>query len=94
MDADTLSLSSLETLAKDAAGSEWAAVRDSAAPLAPEDVPGKLLVGTGYYGEYLLDGWHRVAGVLAWAREAGIDADDDVELPVWRCSEAESEAFA
>lgn len=58
---------------------DWAATLRDAEPLPAGEASG-IVVGTGYYGDVVLDGCHRIAGVAAWAHEQKLDAEDvDVE---------------
>jgi hypothetical protein len=83
MATETLTLSTLVELAVETASSEWGPVYDSVPALDPAELTGTIEIASGFYGEYLADGWHRVAGMLRWAEASGADVDA-VEIPIVR----------
>lgn len=95
----TKTIETLETLielAPDSLGGgeeEWAEYLESVEPLDPEDLPGEILIGNGFYGRDILDGVHRIAGMAIWASENDIE-DDDIDVAVTELNRDESKRWA
>jgi len=84
MTQETMTLSDLVDLAPDSLGggaSEWEEYLANVEPLDPEELPGKILIGSGFYGADILDGVHRTAGMAVWAEDAEIDPEE-IDVPV------------
>lgn len=64
---------------------------DQADALAPDDPAEPIIVETAPHA--IVDGFHRTAGYLRWAREQGLEAAD-VEIPVVVCDDDELVALA
>lgn len=91
---DVWDLEALVELTVDTAGGEWFDIEQDATVLDPANIPGPILIGSGFYGAFVLDGWHRVAGMLKWAETNGLNvAGAYIAVPVRLLSKAETEAW-